>query len=802
MKFRWLNPNRLLFCLFLFSVFFLAITKINDTDTWMHLAFGRLIWLTKGFPSTEPFVYTNLGSPFAYTSWLFSVVYYLAYSAMNVYGVILLKAISVAAVFCILLMDSLRPYRNYVVSIAVLIVMVFLLRDRFVERPDVFMMVFLSFSIFSLNAYICENKKYIYFLPIVHLIWANCHSSINLMVIPFGAVLAGGLMQSFFKLKAVESGHVPSRSQLKTILLVFLASFALTFLNPNFAGQYLYGYNMLSIPWYKQEILELQAPTWQAIQWPYLVSLSIILSFLFNMKRISFINVLLIIPFMYLSLVSVRFIYILGIVAAPILSKNISSIVQGRSIEKYLLKKASVVVMSIITVLYPILFVFNGNTYGRDRNAPGFGIDYETVPEDALRYMDRNRINGRMFSVFEWGGYINWRDFPKRSVFVDPRGEIPFDLLEKLTSALNDPSIMDRLTEKYDFQAVLIKYPNMADIYKEIGDADIDPAFSNPNWALVYWDGRALLYLRRGGGYDGIIARDEYKLVKPSRELNIFTPGPANEPRLDGIIAELRRSARESQSGLACYLLMHALNEKGLYRDAIAVGEQYQQSGSPAYPEVFKCLAVAYEHIGNNSQSIRYYKKALSMHEDAEVIDALGMHSLNMGDKRGAIDYFSKALDLDANLVSIYPKMIDIYQELGDEGNRARTVKRFEDIQKKNMGASYYKRGMQAYMAGDLLQAIAEFSKSLEYDATNSTALSDLAYAYYDMHQYDSAFKYQRQALNIDPQYANAYYGIALIYKIRGDLPSARKYWEKYLSLAPNGYFSRRALQEIEKIKE
>ena len=775
---------------------------MNDTDTWMHLAFGRLIWLQKAFPSTEPFVYTNLGQPFLYTSWLFSVVYYLAYAAMNVYGVILLKAVAITAAFFILLMDSLRPYKNYCVSIAVLIVMVFLLRDRFVERPEIFMMVFLAFSIFSLNAYIHENKKYIYFLPIVHLIWANCHSSINLMIIPFGAVLAGGFLQSYLKGKAIDFCYTPSRPQLKTIALIFLASFALTFLNPNVTGQYLYGYNMLSIPWYKQEIMELQAPTWQSIKWPYLISFTMILSFLLNIKRLSWINVLLILPFIYLSFVSVRFVYILAIVAAPILSSNISSILRHYSLDKYLFKRAATVMMSIVTVLYPFLVIMNGNSYGHEKNTIGFGIEFETIPENALRYMDRRDIYGRIFPIFEWGGYINWRDFPKRSVFIDPRGEIPVALLEQYKIALSDSSTMNRLAEQYDIKAVLIKYPVMADLYREIGDTDVDPAFPNPDWALVYWDDNALLYLKRGGEYDAVITRDEYRFVKPAKGVNIFGPGPGDTVRLDHIIAELKRCTRESDSGLARSLLMHAYNEKGFYKDALAIGENYQRSGNLDHPEIFENMAVAYEHTGSIDQAIQYYKKALSIREDAGTLYALGVIYLNRGDTKSALSHFRKALDLDANLISVYPALIRLYQESGDAENAARTTKTFTGIQNRNLGASHYKRGMQAYLEGNYGQAIEEFSKSLEYDPANPTACSDLAYAYYDIHQLDKAFELHSRALAIDPDYANSYYGLALIFKQRGDWLSARDNWEKYLKLQPNGYFSRRALQEIEKIRE
>jgi tetratricopeptide (TPR) repeat protein len=212
-------------------------------------------------------------------------------------------------------------------------------------------------------------------------------------------------------------------------------------------------------------------------------------------------------------------------------------------------------------------------------------------------------------------------------------------------------------------------------------------------------------------------------------------------------------------------------------------------------------MAAAYEHIGNPGQAIEYYHKALSMnHGDAGVLSGLGKLYLNEGNRKEAVSYFRKALNLDENLVSIYPLLKDIYQKSGDTENAAKVEAMLLGVQKKNRSKSCYKSGMQAYLASNYMLAIDEFSKSIAYDATNTAALSDLAYAYYDLNQLERAFELHRRALAVNPKYANSYYGLALIYKKRGDLRAARENWGKYLDLEPNGYFSRKAVQEMEKI--
>src|SRR5574342_336246 len=103
---------------FMACVFLLALTKIEDTDVWTHLSFGRWIWEHKAIPAEDPFI--TASKPFPYNNWFFGLVYYLAYLFFDLYGVILLKALIVTVIFCMLFNDSVRPYRNVAISVLVM----------------------------------------------------------------------------------------------------------------------------------------------------------------------------------------------------------------------------------------------------------------------------------------------------------------------------------------------------------------------------------------------------------------------------------------------------------------------------------------------------------------------------------------------------------------------------------------------------------------------------------------------------------------------------------------------------------
>ncbi len=49
------------------------------------------------------------------------------------------------------------------------------------------------------------------------------------------------------------------------------------------------------------------------------------------------------------------------------------------------------------------------------------------MPVDVLDFTEVNRIEGRVFSYFLWGGYVDYRTAGRLQVYIDPRSETVFD---------------------------------------------------------------------------------------------------------------------------------------------------------------------------------------------------------------------------------------------------------------------------------------------------------------------------------------------------------------------------------------
>ncbi|MBI4685867.1 MAG: tetratricopeptide repeat protein [Nitrospirae bacterium] len=766
----------------------------------MHLSFGRLIWELKALPANEPFVYPGLDKPFSYSSWLFGLTYYIAYLIFGVSGVILLKATTITAGFYVLIRDSLRPYKNYIISIAVMTAVVFMTRGRFVERPDTILMVFLAFSIFSLNAYVYDNKKYIYMLPFVHMLWANSHSSINLMLIPFLAFIAGGMLQQYLGKKGIILSNSPSKAQLKTITLIFITSFTASLISPYFISQYAFGAKILSQDWAKQEILELSPPTWQNNKLLYFIVVALALSFVLNIKRLPIIHLFMLIPFTILPFTARRFIFIFAVTAGPIMARNLSAYLNNsEKWNTFSNKKALSAIVMIWIILYTSFTITGIKPFYQKGKDFGFGLSHYYVPEGALKYMDKKNITGRVFNTFQWGQYIIWRDFPKRTVFIDGRGYLQEDLLEKTATARQRPLELDELYEKYGFESILVIYPTGKTALSTL-DYSTDSALSHTGWALVYWDDISLLYLKKGGIYDPVIKMDEYKFIKPANNIaGIKEYLQGNEEFQKNLIGELNRNINETGDSKAYALLGFVYNDVGLYSEAIAsFSKVISHTVTTHLLDAYNGIAYSYSKLGDMNNAMDYFKKSLDMQEDANTYYNIGIIYINKGEVEKAVKYLSKALEIDRKLMHVYEPLIKAYQALGMEEKAKEIIKQYEKARFKGEAEEHFKKGLKAYLGKNYEIAIDEFKKAIEINPSHAVAYSNLGYIYFDLGLFDKAYEYQSRAVDFAPNYANAHYGLALVYKVRGDKAMAKRHWEEYLKLEPKGHFPRKAKEEIE----
>jgi len=661
-----------LIVLFLVSVFLAALTKVVDSETWLHLSLGRLIWQMKAVPTTELFTYPIAGTTFVYNSWLFGVLCYLLDHSFGAYGLGLLKALTITTAFYILFRDSLRPHRNYAVTAIVLIAVVVMSRYRFVMRPDMFLMVFLSFSIYSLNAYLYDGKKALYALPVVHLLWANMHASVIIMFVPFLSFIFGSILQRRLKEKGFIAGESLSNRQIMVVAVIFVASFLATLIGPHQAMEYLYGPKYITSNWHTHNIMEMLPPTGIDRLKLIIAAAVTALSFVLNRKRLSIIHLFLVIPFIALPFVSIRFQFILAFACGPVVVRNISAYLARRGWGGIFSRKFPLAAAACIVGLACVLNLTNVSPFGDSYDRFGFGYNYAEMPDQAVKYLDKRDIYGRIFNPFRYGQYIIWTGYPERTVFTDARGHLPADLLEDMQNAPYDPGLMDSLQAKYGFEALLLSRPILPPNTPSM-HGKFDISFQLPGWALVYWDDKSFVYLKKGGKFAPVITTDEYKLMKPLMPFSDFIRGltPGNIPEYE---SELKRAANETtdSSRANMFLSLLYLTKKD-YPDSITAASKVKIDALKAISYI--AMGDAYKGLGDLKRSLGSYRMALEREEIPGVYYRAGVVCSMMGDPKRALRYYKKALKLDGSMSYVYPELINTYRALGmkdkaDEASR------------------------------------------------------------------------------------------------------------------------------------
>ncbi|MFQ5897595.1 MAG: tetratricopeptide repeat protein [Candidatus Methylomirabilia bacterium] len=796
--------------LLLASVFALAITKIEDTDAWTHLALGRDIVQHRGFPATEQFNFPSLEMPYYNSEWLFGLVFYLAYVVGSATGVILLKAAVVTLAFLILFNDALTPrdppsHRalGVVIATALLFAILLLVKHRFVERPDIALMVFLSFTIYALNAYVSEGKRYLYLLPALQVLWVNMHPSVVVGTVPFVAVLVGGQLQRLLgRWRRLDLPGTPSPGQLRTVGIVFGAVLLASLLNPYGIDPFVAPFRLAASAWFRHEIIELQPPRLGQDSAPFVLVALVALLFLLTMRRLSLISVLLLAPFVYLGLSAWRFVFLLGIVSAPLLARQLR-VLAGHLRERWVRRltgPAGITVASLLAVLTVLAVAGAGPFAGPSKRPVGFGVSYDLLPEAALRYLDRIGLNGRVFNTFQWGGYIVWRDHPQRIPIVDGRGYLPRGLLDDIKIARASAAHLARLRERYHFDAAIVNYPVLqADLREEMPDVDF--SLTSEGWALVYWDDLAMVYLRRTDEVAEIIDRDEYRHVKPANGALYLRRKLSDRDLFPAIEAELRRNVEETGSARGLALLGFVYNEVGASRQAVEVLTRvlhfpYDVNLANAH----QWLAIAYGRLGDLERAVEQYRQAARLRDDPLLLYNLGITFARMANDREAIRHLEGALDKDPNLAPAYPPLIAAYRRLG----RSERVEELEAAHARALtharAEEHFRRGVRLYLEGKLHEAAEEFMASIKVNPRNPNPRSNLGYVLFDLGRLDHAVAEQKRALEVDPNFANAHYGLALIYRKRGDHATAREHFEEYLRLDPRGYWARKAQDELTRL--
>jgi tetratricopeptide (TPR) repeat protein len=115
---------------------------------------------------------------------------------------------------------------------------------------------------------------------------------------------------------------------------------------------------------------------------------------------------------------------------------------------------------------------------------------------------------------------------------------------------------------------------------------------------------------------------------------------------------------------------------------------------------------------------------------------------------------------------------------------------------------AYYNRGLACAEMGDIRQAILDYTKAIQLDLNAADAFSNRGRAYAQLGDLEQAIRDFSQAIVLDPGQAGNYHNRGHAYAFYGELELAIIDLERYLDLAPNAFDGEAVGNFIEQLKQ
>ena len=485
--FSYREPMQVLKRVFSFPAFLVSLLvvlatmtarlRLSDPDMWWHLKLGEIIWKTHSIPTVDLFSFTTNHQASIPQEWLAQVSIYCAYHVGNLTGLMLWLCL-VTTTLLIAGYGLCAIYSgNVKVAFVGALTIWFFGSVGISIRPQLIGYLFLIIELLLIRFGQNRDPRWFFGLPVLFLVWVNCHGSFFLGLV----VAAIFLFASFFNFQAGSLVAPRWDPRCRWMLAVALMlSVAALFVNPDGLKLILYPINTI----FHQPLGLSNVEEWKQteISDPRGIGLLALLlcSFLLAIIRRSELywhELLLLIPATWLGLGHRRLLFVFGILAAPIISRQLSSFWNGYDAEKDRIWPNAVL---IGVLLLTTVLVFP------NRQSLENQVEKQN-PVEAVEFIKTHNLEGPMLNAYPFGGYLIWA-MPEHPVFVDGRADI-YEWSGVLADYLNwgsltsDPNL---LLQKYKINFCLLSSDSpMVRVLLLLHE-----------WRIIYSDDKSVILVR------------------------------------------------------------------------------------------------------------------------------------------------------------------------------------------------------------------------------------------------------------------------------------------------------------------
>lgn len=386
-------------------------TEMAGSDMWWHLAAGRELLQTGTLWMVDDWSFTAHGKDWLNHEWLADLIYYGWVSIWGVPSLVYWKWLVIVATFSTLLVVLTRSSGS---ALAALVCTGFALANAapFLDvRPHLYSL--LGFSLLLLLR--LQRPASTWLLAGLFVLWVNLHGGF------FFGLMALGILLFPWR----QPGVVAIRGAVVVGVICLLACL----LNPSGFKVLLYplayAFDEASpfrgigewLPPFKPG--GIRSPLFFTLMWLPLAGLAYLLPGVRRALDVPWEGIVLTALTLAMALTSRRFIPLFGMSLAVMLAPLLALCLQRLRLEKFSPVLAGMVLLYGLYRLlpYPV------------ESGPAF--HYLTAqysyPVETLNFMEANRLEGNVFALWNWGGYIHWRTDGALKVYVDGRADTIFD---------------------------------------------------------------------------------------------------------------------------------------------------------------------------------------------------------------------------------------------------------------------------------------------------------------------------------------------------------------------------------------
>ncbi len=391
-----------------------------DSDLGRHLALGNYMLDERIVPTRNLLSHTRAGFSRPPYEWLSQVILALAYRLLNLDGVILLTALTLAITFSLVYKNSSQRSDSPLLAFFITFLVVGASIIHWLPRPHIITFLLLVLWIECLEKLTNGEVKNMVIFPVVMLCWANLHGGFVFGVLVWIAYFAGWLWDSW--------RDKPNRQVGRNLAFAGTASLMATIITPDLWHNWDAVLNNKST-FILNRTVETMRPNLSDLSilpYTFLLALTFIL-FTINRKTVKASHFFLIIGFGIMSLLMARNIPLFAIVCAPILSneasKYFSKLQTWEKINKRFAGFGAISKHSVwpITTIMIAVVYFASINLNNERSF--YQFDPTVFPVDATAFLQEFPIQGNMFNEFNWGGYLEYKLFPNNKVFLDSQSD-------------------------------------------------------------------------------------------------------------------------------------------------------------------------------------------------------------------------------------------------------------------------------------------------------------------------------------------------------------------------------------------